>query len=902
MTTSRTNSEQRPAIHSITAPRLLFLFLQAAFLWFGTALPLYAVDKAGQKKGDEKPAEEKTDSVEPPSEENVANILLPEMREVLTQIVQTLRQKADTDLDFFFVPPERTRTVVDHREVAVRYKKVTVERPVYEKKYDTETYEIVVNRGGVSNQSTGKMEKVTRKRRKLVSKKKVGTKTVTRLVRDKNGSIVKTHRRPVYGPGGADIHYPGFFAQNSMALYLSAKAGVPHDDDLMSATSQNIANLAMAYGLPDRTWDLAWTTAAMVNMPKDDDAFRKVSERLVHKLLLGQFRDGDAEGMWGPVCVDPFALSAMIEFEQKYYDKHIKKWEAKLKDNPDREYYQEKLSEVQETLKVFRRQHLRVAQLGLAFRRAQYRRNSIKPKNDHIFNLQTGTGMDDGRPAKVEGLPYNIYGERLADIESTSLVLFALREASENGYLPEQTWVPKKPDGEPLVSSRQTSKILRSSFKALTERVQRNGMANEANQWSAIHVFDDIPGLGLPYDDDRIERLESGITFTTTARASAALMDAAAMLNDTRGLDLNTYNATLRMHETMIEAFLKNNLRGLKVGGHSSPYEFIFHSARASMNPLDLVPEERKLWAWLAEYVLENKKSAEDEEQVFWLKKGERLLPTSVKPYLRKDFTAKIEGNPAELTKKQTRKLNRRVGHWRGRLARQLQNEVVATTYAGLHLLSGLRPNVVGMWAWNAKPPRTSTIRPVLARITKEKEQELSHGAINPSFPSNAATGTPMVMMSGTGAFQPKSPDSVERLSAYLAAGGVLVVEAPANKEGIGFLKSVQAEITKHLDGTKATRLPPLTDDLPKVIAVRSAAGRPVAVFLPIAGTASEKREVVFTRNQAMRFLYELLLRILPDDYFDDQYAIDYQGILDYEEEMRQKREEESRKEAEEEG
>lgn len=827
-----------------------------------------------------------------PAERHVVNILMPEMRDVLTEIVMTLRQNADTDPDFFFVPPERTRTVVGHREVAVRYTKKTYERPVYEKEYETERYKVVVNKGGGSEQAGGKLETVTRTRRRLVGKKKVGTKTVTRLVRDKNGTIVKTERRRVYGPGGADIHYPGFFGQNAMALYLCAKVGVPFDDDLMHATSHNIANLALAYGLPDRTWDLAWLTLAMVNMPKQEEVFCEAAELAVHRLLLAQTRDGDAEGMWGPVCVDPKTLSTMIRFEQEFYDDEIRKWERKHREDPERDYYKEKFEEEKERLATFREQYRYVSQLGLEFNKAHYRRNSIKPEGDYIYDLQTGTGMDDGRPARVEGWPYLVYGERLTDIASTSMVLFALREAAEAGYLPEKTWIPKAIDGEPLLEPRETAAQFRLAFKALSDRVQEGGMANEANAWQVVHLFDDIPGLGLPYEDDRIESLTNRITFTTTARATAALMDAAALLDDTRGLDLGQFNSARKTHAAMIEAFLTGNLRGMSVGGHPEPYEFVFHSARTVLNPLDLAPNERNLWAWLAEFVLQKKEHAKDTPTVYWLKGGDRPLPTSVKPYLRKDFTANFEESADELTDSEKKKVNRQVGHWRGRLGRRQRNEVVAATYAGIHLYAGLRPPAVGLWSWNGRAPRTNTIAPVLKRIGKEKDRELSHTVIPAAFPPNAASGMSMILLSGTGKFEPRDPESLDRLLAYLAAGGLLAAEAPADAEGIAFLKAIQKEITDRMEGATATRLPPLGEDLPKVIAVKSATGKPVGVFMPIAASTHDSRESVFTPQQAMTFLYTLLPRALPDDYFQSQALVDFEEVLAFEDEMRQKREE----------
>ncbi len=864
-----------------------------------------------QEAVDEKKAEK--DDVRPPTPVELAEILVPEMRDVLTLAVQGLRERAHEDPDFFFVSPKRNRRVAGHKEVAVRYTKKVVERPVYE----YETYKTVVNTGGDSEQGAGQLKTVTRRRRV----KQIGTKKEERLVRDKEGDIVRMHRRPIWETGGPDEHFPGFFAQNAMGLYLCAKAGVPMDDELMEATSHNVANLALGYGLTDRTWDLAWLTAAMVNMPKDDALFREASERMVAKLLLGQIKKGEGAGLWGPVCVDPDVLFALVEFERELYADEVQRWTEKLKDSPDRELYKERLADAKERFKEYRNQYPWVSQLGFEFREVRRHRNDVSPHGDYLFDMQSNTGMDSGRNARLQGLPSYIYEEKLADVESTSIVLFALREAADNGYLPDRGWVPKTPDGEPLVTPRDTDEAIRSAFAGVAKRVNSNGTADEGNLWMRTNAFEGMAGIDLPYTEDRIDPLSSDITFTSSARACMALLDAAALIDDTKRLDMQTFKTSKRTVRAMVEGFLTDDMRGLKVGGHAEPYEFVFQVARAADNPLDLAPDERNLWAWMSEYVLQNhtvvreeieeKEEGKDEDKAepdageprepehlpvakaaVWLKGNEASLVSSIQEFIPKERLAAYGGEREELNEQRQKKLDNSIRGYKHRLTRRLTKDVVATVYAGECLLAGLRPPVAGVWAWNARQPRLATIEPMVKRLAAEHDVELSPVVIDPRFPPNAATGIPLLMISGSGEFAPVVENGVDSLVAYLEAGGKLVVEAPATDDGIGFLKAVQKEVAERLPGAETVRLPPMADDLPTVVGVRDEDGLR-AVFLPVAGSREQMRENVFSPGAAKKFVYLLLGKSLPDDYFHPQYAIHWDQILDYEEEMRRKREQE---------
>ena len=97
-----------------------------------------------------------------------------------------------------------------------------------------------------------------RKSQVAVGKEKTGKKSsYTVEVRDPNGPIVKRHRKPIYGPGGA-AHIPnGWWAINGMVLYAFANAGLG-DIRKVEFAAMMLENLARREGVPDRTQDLAW--------------------------------------------------------------------------------------------------------------------------------------------------------------------------------------------------------------------------------------------------------------------------------------------------------------------------------------------------------------------------------------------------------------------------------------------------------------------------------------------------------------------------------------------------------------------------------------------------------------------------------------------------------------------
>ena len=70
-------------------------------------------------------------------------------------------------------------------------------------------------------------------------------------------------------------------------------------------TAQRLADYLDAYGLPDRTWDLAWLTVAFANLPQTVELNKTLTERMVRKLLLGQVTEGPGAGLWGPVAINP---------------------------------------------------------------------------------------------------------------------------------------------------------------------------------------------------------------------------------------------------------------------------------------------------------------------------------------------------------------------------------------------------------------------------------------------------------------------------------------------------------------------------------------------------------------------------------------------------------------------
>ncbi len=347
----------------------------------------------------------------PAADQIGADFLEPAVRQAVANGVATLLARMtaeDNDLGLAF-PPSQSRKVIEVVEVPA--KRVQVEYPVWEM-VEVEVVEPVLESG----QPTGRFAKVKRK----VPGKKIGTRTVDRLVPNKDGS--ETMKVPKYGPGGPAawaVNLPGL---NGMALYVLVKAGLgKHPATVKHAAA--LADHAGEYiGLPDHTFDVAWMAAGLAVLGPDSP-HEKVARRLIAKLIDGQISEkGDLAGLWGPVCVNYGYFGKLFTLGQtvrQELDVTIAK-KLETATGADQARLVAMGNEMQAFATAYAKTHRDVFRAGTRMLQIQ---SPYKFEEDAI----------------LPGLPYNAYQWVVSDVESTEAAAFAIAVAKRAGLLPKET-------------------------------------------------------------------------------------------------------------------------------------------------------------------------------------------------------------------------------------------------------------------------------------------------------------------------------------------------------------------------------------------------------------------------------------------------------------------------------
>jgi hypothetical protein len=440
-------------------------------------------------------------------------------RSALTQAVIALRQMARADESGLYLPPIRVRKVVNSKEVDVRYTEKEVEVPVYEKYKTMASVGTDSHYGGPGKPT---LREVTLLRIKGYEKQK-------KLIPDRNGAIVKKEKVPVFGPGGPDYLFAGFWAQNALAIYASLQAGVPVADEQFARACKALFDYTEVYSLPDRTWDLAWLAVAAVNLPQSNPDHQKLTQRLVNKLLLGQVAEGPAAGLWGPICVNTTLFAKMVEEEWSLSKKELEPLEEALKKKPDDRRLPQKINEARAAISRYQLQYADVTMAGLKFDRATGA-VTIQP-NQAVLSRITG----DFQEAVAAGWPYNLLKERTADLQSTALVLFALKEAARNRCIAATTAVPKNLKNQPIIAPENSGIIVRRTLAALMKLETSNKALSECNFWLPVDDFDSLQLGNPPGDDKQFVEVQSPVTPMSTAQTYAALENAARLCGPAAG-------------------------------------------------------------------------------------------------------------------------------------------------------------------------------------------------------------------------------------------------------------------------------------------------------------------------------------------------------------------------------
>ena len=367
----------------------------------------------------------------------------------LNQALEYFRTLAAKDEEGLFYPPIRRRKVIGYSDKKVMYRKIVVQIPVHE--WTTITKEVVRNvKVGDSGAVTVKKKVKVPVR---VRGKQTGTRPQNRLVRDKNGTIERIHKVAKYGPGGTVEWKSGQLGQNALVIYALIKSGVDPFDELISRPLETFSYLYNIFGLPDSTWDLAWSICAFASSGQEEH--RELASQMAAKLAGAQVKSGQAAGLWGPVGLDTELLGAILSANADTSAEYLR-FKEKF-DEKKKEYDENKMKEALELIR--RTNNLKGRYTMMAKDSSVYFRVILKDK---------GFSETAGQVFNLIAFPLYLYNQTTVDLETTALVLHALSVASTKGVLPEET-TTLRPKG-----SRQTLGKSRTLLSSPRERGERH--------------------------------------------------------------------------------------------------------------------------------------------------------------------------------------------------------------------------------------------------------------------------------------------------------------------------------------------------------------------------------------------------------------------------------------------
>ncbi len=466
---------------------------------------------ARQLAGNAKPSPDKPPQ-EKPVDEQIAKAMEngpPDQAEItlaLNQAVEYFRTLGSKDEEGLFYPPIRRRKVIGHDDKKVMYRKIVVQIPVFE--WKTITKEVVRNvKVGDSGAVTVKKKMKVPVR---VRGKQTGTRPQNRLVRDKNGTIERIHKVAKYGPGGTVEWKSGQLGQNALVVYALIKSGVDPFDELVSGPLESFSYLYNNFGLPDSTWDLAWSICAFASSGQEE--YRELASKLAAKLAGAQVKSGKAAGLWGPVGLDTELLGAILSATADSSAEYLR---FKKKFDEEKKAYDKK--KMEEALELTRRTNNLKGRYTMTAKNSDvYFRVDLK---DESF------GETHGQVFNFIAFPLYLYNQTTVDLETTAVVLHALSVASNEGVLPKET-TTLRPKGSrhTLGRPRSLTQVLASAASAIAKGQSKDGSFHQLNLHQPINDFDkSLLIRGVPANPSTFPKLESPATIADTAQGFAAL-------------------------------------------------------------------------------------------------------------------------------------------------------------------------------------------------------------------------------------------------------------------------------------------------------------------------------------------------------------------------------------------
>ena len=577
----------------------------------------------------------------------------------------------------------------------VKYSKKLVDEPIYE--YDYE--DVLVASAAESSAGSRKLQKT--KRIVPGSQRKVGSKKVEALIIDPKGTIIKEYPE-VNQP---EVWQKGFIGQNALVVYTLLKCGVPQDQKPLSEMINNLDTIVNTYGYPDMTWDLAWLTAAYCQLK--GGMYDQHREILVNKLLDGQIVDGPGRGLWGPVCVNMPLFSAMVACETTL-GRAVEEEKKRLEIAPNNRTLSKRASDAQNALDAWIMGYKRVTQQGLRFEKVTEQWVMTERSNPDIVMSY--------------GLPYYIYNQTVADIEDTALVLHVLRQASEKGYLPAQTWRPDPPKAKVALPPAETSgAVLARCSAALAKRQQPDGTWTEENLHQPVANFQALGFRQL--DKGKVLNLKSSRTLLSTAQATSALFDLGAVVGMDKMLGKFQDNLVKAREGQRAEAgsYLENRTNDVPIGRYLEPYDYYFKLTDVQRAPDGLSADRLDLAQRLAYrlIMLQSMEGAWGEgrkiqyssgQMAYWQEESKRVHEEA------QEKLAKDKRKPYDATLA----WNQHSGWTHGVVA--VEGSVVGTAYAMLFLQDALHCPVAAYLKESDRAP-TPPLVSRLAQLVREKHQ-----------------------------------------------------------------------------------------------------------------------------------------------------------------------------------
>ena len=452
----------------------MFKILLSSFLYFLLVGPFLCgqevlpdPDDILNDRGEDPVEDETSDSSVKASIGGVEDLAPERLRKVLTERVSALRKLATAkglNLPHPFKINERERgALIGHKDVEYRYRIEKRKIPRYE--YEYEEYEEYVLVPASDDPYEKRMIHKKVKRQRITSRRVIGHDIREVKVPDSEGPLTETYQVPQYESASSAYVHHGAFGSNAMAFLTMLKCGLPADDERLRAGLESLTNALVAYGAPDRTWDLAWLVALYSNLPQENKIYRNWTQKLVGKLIAGANQDGDGAGLWGPNCVNPEYLAAIVRYDQQYRERYLDPIDQDiLKETQER-----RKARLEEKKRALLEIHNKWAFIYHIW--GVCGRNIYGPTESFAFPAEVDrqTELMHTASGRLPGLTCDFTVFQMGDLESTAMALFALKEAAVQNCLPSVTPTPYDLKLKPIAKGIQTRPVMERALKALVE-------------------------------------------------------------------------------------------------------------------------------------------------------------------------------------------------------------------------------------------------------------------------------------------------------------------------------------------------------------------------------------------------------------------------------------------------